>query len=234
MSIKLYDLTPIMSHSILITGGSGYLGGSLVAQLSRTQLPPHQNVYALVRAKQQAEAIKKYGAEPLIFDLEDEDAVVKNIVDAKISIIYFLIDALKSTFQLPMIRALGEVKKQTGRDVHFLHTSGAKIFSEHAGLPTDRAIADTDPRLFEIQKTSKAPHDIMNVVCPRSVLLCSCPVCCAVETKRFALNFLNASHTYVISGHSNEQHCHRDGRVSWSSKLHLRTLYRLRRGRGIR
>jgi hypothetical protein len=165
---------PSMSHIILITGSSGYLGGSLLAQLGRTKLPPYQKLYALVRTEQQAEAVKNYGAEPLVLDLQDEGAVVKSIVDAQISIIYFLVDALKSTFQIPMIKALSEVKKQTGRDVHFLHTSGAKIFSEHAGFPKNQEISDTDQGLFELQKTLKVPHNLMALVrSPFSLLLSS-------------------------------------------------------------
>jgi nucleoside-diphosphate-sugar epimerase len=161
-----------MSQSILITGASGYLGGSLLAQLSRTHLPPHKKLYALVRTDQQGEQVRQYGAEPIKINLEDESAVTKSIVDAKISIIVFLIDALNSTYQVPLIKALGVLKKRTGQEVHFLHTSGAKIFSEHAGLPTDRDIQDTDPGLFDMQKTSKAPHEIMNLVSSK-FLLCS-------------------------------------------------------------
>jgi nucleoside-diphosphate-sugar epimerase len=154
-----------MSHSILITGASGYLGGSLLAQLHRTKLPSYNNLYALVRSDYQADQVKTYGATPLFLDLSDQAAVTKTIVDADISIIFFLIDALHSTSQIPLIKALGEVKKQTNREVHFLHTSGAKIFSEHAGLPIDRDIPDTHPGLFDMQKTAKAPHDIMKLVC---------------------------------------------------------------------
>lgn len=156
-----------MSHSILITGASGYLGGSLLAQLSQTELPPHNKLYALVRSAQQAEAVRNYGAEPLYLDFQDEEAVVQSIVDAEISIIYFLVDALKSHLQIPLIKALGKVKKQTGQEVHFLHTSGAKIFSEHAGFPTDREIRDTDPELYNLQKTTNAPYPIMRLVCSR-------------------------------------------------------------------
>lgn len=57
-----------------------------------------------------------------------------------------------------MIKALAEVKKQTGQDVHFLHTSGAKLFSNHAGLPTDSPIPDNDPGLYNLQKTSHARY----------------------------------------------------------------------------
>lgn len=141
------------------------MGGSLLAELSRTKLPPHQTIYALVRTDEQADQVKRYGAEPLRLDLENERSITRTIVDAKISIIFFLIDAVDSKHQLSLIKALGELKKQTGQDAHFLHTSGAKIFSEHAGLPTDRGISDADPGLFEMQKTAKAPHDLMNLVC---------------------------------------------------------------------
>ncbi|KAJ4366179.1 hypothetical protein N0V83_007814 [Neocucurbitaria cava] len=152
-----------MSHSILLTGASGYLGGSLLAQLSHAKLPPYNHLYALARSESQAASIRQYNAEPLILDLSNQEEVIKTIIDAKITIIYFLVDAMKSELQIPLIKALGEVRKQIGgdQDVHFLHTTGAKIFSEHAGMPIDRRILDTDSNLYELQKSAKAPHSIM-------------------------------------------------------------------------
>jgi regulator of PEP synthase PpsR (kinase-PPPase family) len=126
-----WDLFSIIS--VLITGTSGYLGDSLLAQFRNTVLPEHKEIYALVRSQYQAEAVKKYGARPLIFALQDEKSVIKGIVDAQIFVIYFLIDAMNSDMQISMVKTLAEVKKQTGRKVHFLHSSGTKIFSEHAG-----------------------------------------------------------------------------------------------------
>jgi len=150
-----------MSHSILITGASGYLGGSLLAHLRPADLPPHSQIFALVRSAAQAEAVKQYGATPLMLDPGDQDSVTKCIVNARITIIYFLVDAINSEFQISMIKALGEVKKQTGQQVHFLHTSGAKLFSEHAGFPTSRPILDTDMNLYDLQKTSRPPHAML-------------------------------------------------------------------------
>jgi hypothetical protein len=155
----------IMSPSILITGASGYLGGTLLSHLSHTPLPPQSTLYALVRSDSQASRVQAYGCTPLFLDLDDEAAVVKAITDANISIIFFLIDALHSGLQLPLIKALGEIRRKNGGNVHFLHTSGAKIFSGHAGMPVDRDVNDTDGGLYDMQKEANAPHEIMKTVC---------------------------------------------------------------------
>ncbi|PYH97947.1 hypothetical protein BO71DRAFT_480833 [Aspergillus ellipticus CBS 707.79] len=144
---------------ILITGASGYLGGTLLARWQSANLPPHSKLYALVRTPDQANAVQKYGAEPLILDLSDYRRVTEAILEAGITIIYFLIDALTSKYQPAMIKALGEVKKKTEKEVHFLYTTGAKQFSNHAGMPTDYPLLDTDPQLYELQRTVKAPYD---------------------------------------------------------------------------
>ncbi|KAK7730350.1 hypothetical protein SLS53_009050 [Cytospora paraplurivora] len=111
------------SHRILITGASGYLGGTLLARWKDAGLPPFDKLYALVRTDAQATAVQQYGAEPLRLDLEDEKAVRESIADKKITIVYFLIDAIKSQAQVFLIRALAQVKNATGSDVHFLHKS---------------------------------------------------------------------------------------------------------------
>ncbi|EHY57801.1 hypothetical protein HRR83_005287 [Exophiala dermatitidis] len=151
-----------MAHRILITGGSGYLGGSLLARWpssADSNFPAYDKVYALVRTDEQANAIKQNyrskSIEPIQFNPKSEDAVREAIVSHRITIVYFLIDALSGEMQGHFIKALAEVKKQTGLEVHFLHTTGAKIFSSHAGAPTDRPLLDTDPNLYDIQKAQK-------------------------------------------------------------------------------
>lgn len=170
-----------MSHRILITGASGYLGGTLLARWADAKLPPYDALFALVRNEKQAHAVQQYGAQPLTFDVKDEAAVLQAVVTNGITIVYFLIDALHSQSQQFFIKALGEVKKATGNDVHFLHvrqglsdieiemkhrtntcqTSGAKIFSDHAGAPTDKPLLDTDTNLYRIQKSQVSPHSML-------------------------------------------------------------------------
>ncbi|KAI1198507.1 hypothetical protein F5X97DRAFT_299343 [Nemania serpens] len=146
-----------MSHNILITGGSGYLGGSLLARWKEASLPAYNKLFALVRTPEQADAVKEYGAEPLIFDAYNEGEVRAAVIDNNITIVYHLIAPWPHVSQSYFIKAMAEVQKNTGRDVHFLHTTGGKIFSSHAGAPTDKPLLDSDPNLYEIQKAQKAP-----------------------------------------------------------------------------
>lgn len=109
------------THRVLITGASGYLGGTLLARWKNADLPAHDKVYALVRTDAQAQAVQQFGAEPLSFDSKDEAAVRKAVVGNKITIVYYLIDAVRSEAQVNFIKALAEIKKATGQEVHFLH-----------------------------------------------------------------------------------------------------------------
>lgn len=117
-----------MSHKVLITGVSGYLGGSLLAHMSKAQLPLDGKLYALVRTDAQAHAVRSYGAQPLIFDTSNELSVRNAVVGQEITIVYFLIDAISSVGQVNFIKALADVKQMTGKDVHFLHVSISELF----------------------------------------------------------------------------------------------------------
>ncbi|KAL3292040.1 NAD(P)-binding protein [Colletotrichum asianum] len=147
-------------HNVLLTGASGYLGGSLFAALKSAGLSGYSKIYALVRSDAQTEAVQQYGAEPLSVPLKDAKEVKDVIMQNKISVVLYLIDVFESTSQENLIKALGDLRQTTGQDVHFLHTSGAKIFSSDAGAQTDRELLDTDPNLYDIQKGQKASADI--------------------------------------------------------------------------
>ena len=146
-----------MAVNVLITGGSGYLGGSLLDLLSRNKpLPNCGTIFALVRSQEQAKKTKEfYRCTPTILNLSDEAEVTRYLLEKKISVVFHLIDSRNSDTQVVLIKALGAVGKELGVTTHFLHTTGAKIFSGFADHPTDRAISDTEDGLAAMQANAQ-------------------------------------------------------------------------------
>ncbi|OWY47487.1 NAD(P)-binding protein [Alternaria alternata] len=141
-----------MSHNILLTGGSGYLGGTLLARWNEAQLPSYGKLFALVRSSEQVSAVKQYNATPLTTDASDPESIKETIINEKITIVLHIHDVMDTTFSTHSIAGLGEVKKLTGLQTHFLFTTGAKVFSEFVGMPTEQPLPDTHPDLYALQK----------------------------------------------------------------------------------
>ncbi len=110
-----------MATNILITGVSGYLGGTIAAQLPSANLPSHGTIYALVRGEKQEKAVADLGLQPIRFDPYNEAEVENALLVNGISVVFWLIDAFKADAQSLFIQALAKVKAQTGNEVHFLH-----------------------------------------------------------------------------------------------------------------
>lgn len=146
--------------NVLITGASGYLGGSFLndIQATKKELPHHGTIYALVRTDEQARQVEQlYGAAAMHLDLSDQDEITKELLEKKISIVFFLIDARGLETLLKFIKALTAVQKQHGIQTHLIQTTGAKMFSGFTGLPTNREFSDADEGLFDMLKNAKAP-----------------------------------------------------------------------------
>ncbi|GFF63169.1 hypothetical protein IFM62136_05552 [Aspergillus lentulus] len=147
-----------MEYNVLITGGSGYLGGTLLNQIESADLPKYHKLFAFVRSDAQADAVKQYSAEPLQFDMQDETSVRDIVLQNRINVVFYLVDAIKSSTQESFIKALAELRETTGQDIQ---TSGAKAFSNHAGAPIDHLLFDDDSNLYEIQKSQRSSLPIM-------------------------------------------------------------------------
>ncbi|KAK0474214.1 NAD-P-binding protein [Armillaria novae-zelandiae] len=136
---------------LLITGASGYLGGSLLNDLIKI---PNVEIYALVRTESQASTVKRLDVRPVEFDLMNQAAIQKAVEELELTVVLHLANAFSFVPPEAFIRGLAVVKQKTGKDVHFVHTSGAKVFSSHTGIK--QRLNDTDD-VYAIQKTTKSP-----------------------------------------------------------------------------
>ncbi|KAF8919586.1 hypothetical protein CPB85DRAFT_1429680 [Mucidula mucida] len=140
---------------LLLTGASGYLGAELLPHILGL---PDLEVYALVRSDAQAEALSGMGIIPVRFDLTDQAAIINSVEENTITVVFHLADAFNFAPAEAFINGLASVKAKTSQPVHFLHTSGAKIFSSHAGI--HRRLCD-DEDIYTVQKTTEPAYAFM-------------------------------------------------------------------------
>lgn len=145
-----------MSTNVLITGSSGYLGSSLIHALQQVHLPAGCTIHASVRSAEHAEAVVAAGLEPWMSDIRDPTSIARDMAQKEISIVFWLVDVSSVDAQRCFLRALAEFRSKTGKNVHFVQTSGAKLFSSLAGAPTDKPLLDTAADLYETQKAQRA------------------------------------------------------------------------------
>lgn len=150
------------SHKVIITGASGYIGGSVLSLIQSRQLVQADQIYAVVRKDEHEAEVRKCGANPLRIDIDDQTQVERALVDNEINIVIHFASVLDWNPVHNFLLALQKVNEATGKAVHLIHTSGARIFSSLSGLAPQKdgqgnyvPIYDDD-ELFERQQTQKA------------------------------------------------------------------------------
>lgn len=123
---------------VFITGATGYIGGSLAAQLV---LRGHQ-VTGLVRSKEKAKQLQEKGIEPRLGTLDDREILINAAREADAVINAADADhAYAVTTLLPALAGTGKL---------FLHTSGSSLVGDKAaGEPSERVFHEDTP--FEPQ-----------------------------------------------------------------------------------
>ncbi|WVQ85491.1 hypothetical protein IAT38_007656 [Cryptococcus sp. DSM 104549] len=145
---------------LLLTGGSGYIGGEILAQLQDRPIPALDAVYVTVRKPEHAEAVRKLGYEPVTLDLGDAAAIKAFVVDSKINVVLELTNALNAKIALPAIEGLAEL----GSGKTYISTSGAKMFSAFAGYDTTKPVEDDSPSLVADFKDRDTPLPMAQAV----------------------------------------------------------------------
>ncbi|KAH8898668.1 NAD(P)-binding protein [Thozetella sp. PMI_491] len=150
-----------MSPNILVTGGAGYIGGSVIATiLSRANGPlKGASIFATVRSEKQLESLAKIGVKAFVTELQDKKAVTDVVVDNEIDIIISTAPSFIPVITANLIEALGKRREIAGIEPYYIHSSVTTLFSEDAGWPYGE-VRDSDPGLYEKEKEIMGDHPV--------------------------------------------------------------------------
>lgn len=135
--------------SILITGASGFIGGSIAARL----VAEGRTVRGLIRAPERADELVRRGITPVIGSLDDFDVLAREAraVDA-------VINAANSDHR-GAVEALIEGLAGSGKTL--VHTSGSSVIADDArgDFASDRIFEDATPFAPAPEKAARAAID---------------------------------------------------------------------------
>lgn len=139
---------------ILLTGATGYIGGSVLHHLLQSNAESLKNasVTCLVRgAARIAKLNTEYGrrVNPVLFqDLDDTDRIID--IASQHDIVINTTLGYHPASAAAVVKGLAKRKQATGKDVYMIHTSGT---SNLADQPISKAYVEEDPeRVFDDSK----------------------------------------------------------------------------------
>ncbi|CAM1501634.1 Fc.00g036180.m01.CDS01 [Cosmosporella sp. VM-42] len=129
------------STKILITGATGYIGGSVLTTLLASSNPQIKgaNISALVRKQEQADILKEHGVNPILFNSLDESDLLRRTASEH-DIIINTASAFHSGAAEALILGLTDRKKKTGTEPLLIHTSGTSSLGDR---PITRTYTET-------------------------------------------------------------------------------------------
>ncbi|KAF4820098.1 hypotheticall protein [Colletotrichum siamense] len=113
------------SQKLLITGATGYIGGTVLTQLLNSTVPETKSLSfsALVRHQSQAGIFAEKGIQPILFNGLDDIAILRQAAGDHDIIIHIANSFHKASAEA-MLQGLHDRKVKTGKTGIFIHTSG--------------------------------------------------------------------------------------------------------------
>ncbi|CCD45558.1 putative nad dependent epimerase dehydratase family protein [Botrytis cinerea BcDW1] len=119
------------SYKILLIGATGYVGGSILTQtlLSIPNVLAKHSVSVLIRGEEKVPVFEKMGVKPILFNSLEETEFLRKIASGHDIIIYSA-SGYDTAAAKALVAGLGDRKKQSGKEVHYIHTTGASSLSD--------------------------------------------------------------------------------------------------------
>ncbi|KAF9565249.1 NAD(P)-binding protein [Agrocybe pediades] len=135
--------------NILMTGVTGYIGGSVLARFLAHPDFPSFNITTLVRSPEKAEKLKALGVEAVVGSHSDEKLV--EVLAAKSDVVIAMADADNYEAATATLRGLKKRNAETGTTPIFIHTSGTGVLADNAkgDFHTETIYNDADPDQIE-------------------------------------------------------------------------------------
>jgi nucleoside-diphosphate-sugar epimerase len=131
---------------ILLTGATGYVGGSVLNTILSSPHPSLKNIQitALVRREEQAKTLAELNITPVLFSSLDDTALLEQLASEHDVVIH-----AANGYHIPsakaLIKGLAQRKARTGEAVHYVHNSGTSNFGDR---PISGAYTEKPPRVF--------------------------------------------------------------------------------------
>ncbi|KAF8066913.1 hypothetical protein FPV67DRAFT_1215028 [Lyophyllum atratum] len=149
-----------MSTNILLTGATGYIGGSVLSRFLERPDIASLNITALVRSPEKAEKLKALGVNAVIGSHDDSALVEKLASEADVVISAADADHLEAA--RATLRGLQNRYKATGNVPILIHTSGTGVLADKAAgaYSYDTVYDDSDPDQIETLSPQQMHRDV--------------------------------------------------------------------------
>ncbi|KAJ5185266.1 hypothetical protein N7491_006863 [Penicillium cf. griseofulvum] len=139
---------------VLILGATGYIGGSILAELLRSSEASKLSISALIRRSDQMAKLNSLGVKPILFGgLDDLEACID--AASQSDLVINAASASHDRSAKALVEGLALRQKATGKEAYLIHTSGTSILGDHpyTGTPQDQKIwSDEKDNIFEMEK----------------------------------------------------------------------------------
>ncbi|KAM6504225.1 NAD-P-binding protein [Amanita muscaria] len=132
-----------------ITGATGYIGGSVLAQLLKHPKRDLFEYTALVRSPEKAEKLKEFGVKTVIGSFTDEDVLTEQA--SKVDVVFSLASADHLLAMKAILKGMKQQYERTGVTPILIHTSGIGTFAEdaHGMHAIEKVVSDLDVQEFD-------------------------------------------------------------------------------------